>query len=128
MEAKEKLEAIKAFLTENKIEHWENAELMDGRKHVILALYIPKYNIAVNVDQDEQWYKKVRNFTHPVFIRESEDSKFVLEKVMNTISSPVGNIVPARAIWFRKNLKPAQKLCVMKRKKKKINAVKVPNT
>jgi len=124
MEAKEKLEAIKAFLAENKIEHWEKVKFTEGKKIVVLALYIPKYNISVNIDQNEQWYKTVKNYTHPVFIRDSEDVKFVLEKVMNTISSPVGNIVPARAVWFRKNLKPEIVHCRTKKKKRLKNGQK----
>ncbi len=124
MEAKEKMEAIKAYLTENKIEHWENVTFTDGKKNIVLALYIPKHNIAVNTGQNEQWYKTVRNYTHPVFIRESEDVKFVLEKVMNTISTPIGNIVPARAVWFRKNLKPEIVHCRTKKKKCRKNGQK----
>lgn len=81
MTDQEKLEALKAYLTEQGIEFWVDVPSSRG----VLPLYIPQYVIAVQIGDNAEWYKQLKNFLFPVFIRESDSIDFVIEKVVNTI-------------------------------------------
>lgn len=89
-----KQDAVKAFLTENKISFWENVKV--GNKGIVLPIYIPRYRIAVNIGDDEAWFKAVKYYTHPIIIRESDTPEFVLEKLRNTISRHMERVREAR--------------------------------
>lgn len=133
MEAKEKLEALKAFLTRKGIEHWTDSIVQNwGEKKYpcpeCIELFIPKYAIAVRIGEDQDWYKAVRPYVHPVFIRESENVDFIIKKVKNTMYSPVARVWASNARWFRKNLVPTRKFCVRTRKRKKITPVRVSHS
>lgn len=83
MTNREKLEVLKAFLNENSIPFKENV-MWKGQK---FDLYIGKYHICVRLsdENDQKFYERVKRIYHPLFIRESETSDFVLEKMQNLI-------------------------------------------
>ena len=118
-----KLQAVIAALTEKGIEHWTNVET--PKKHVRIAVYLPKHNIAVFVGHDEEWFREVRFYAFPVFIRDGESTDFVIQKVWNTILNPMGSLQPARCTWFRKHVRAENKYCQARRKRKKVTAVRV---
>ena len=83
MNNKEKLEVLKKFLTENKINFKENV----NRRGQNLHLYMPKHQICVRLsdENDQEFYLKVRHGLHPLFIRSNETAEFVVEKMQNLI-------------------------------------------
>lgn len=80
----DKLEALKAYLTEKKINF--RTDIRYTKKRVPVALYIPKYAITVRIGDNERWYKDVKRVSHPVIIRDQDSSEFVIEKVQNTMT------------------------------------------
>lgn len=114
----QKLENLKAFLSERKVEHWENARL-EGKTPITVDLFLPKYNISVHVGQDDEFYRTVKGLTHPIFIREDELSEFVIEKVCNTMEKQPYAVIPSRAAWFRHHLIPSAVYYRKAKKKKK---------
>lgn len=85
MTNKEKLEALKAFLTENNFEFEENHFSRNNR--IVIDLYVKKLRIAVHLSDDkDDWFFKItkRNY-HPFFIRENDTADFVIEKMQNCI-------------------------------------------
>ena len=77
----EKLEAVKNWLKENKIEFVENHKTKVGLE---IDLWIPKLLIAIHVGEDDgKFYKKTRKWAKPFFIREEETVEFELEKIGN---------------------------------------------
>lgn len=123
MDNQQKLQAVIDALTEKGIEHWTNVET--PKKHVRIAVYLPKHNIAVFVGHDEEWFQAVKYYAFPVFIREEESTDFVKQKIWNTILRPTGSLDPSRCTWFRKHVKAEKKFCQSKRKRRKVTAVKV---
>lgn len=83
MTNKEKLEALKAFLTGEKIDFKENY-VSNG---TMFALYVEKYRIAVRLsdENDQNFFYKTRKYYHPFFIRDNESTEFVIEKMQNCI-------------------------------------------
>lgn len=79
----EKIEALKTWLTENKVKYQE--DVVHAGKGIHIDLYIPKFRIAIHVGDDEDWYHKVKAFVHPVFVRDQDSAEFLIEKVQNTI-------------------------------------------
>lgn len=77
----EKMNGLMEYLKEQNIEFWVDVPSSRG----VLPLYIPKHAVAVQIGDDEEWYSRLKNFVHPVFIRESDSVDFVIEKVANTI-------------------------------------------
>lgn len=77
----DKLEAIKNWLRENKIEFKENF-IMAKLK---IDLWVPKLCIAIHIDDEDSgaFYKKTFRWCKPFFIRENETKEFVLEKIQN---------------------------------------------
>lgn len=86
MTNKEKLEAVKRFLVENRIEFYPHYR---GRIKVSPDLYIPKHKIMVKIsegkEKDYNFFKEVKYKYHPLFIRDDETKDFVLEKIQNLI-------------------------------------------
>ena len=80
---KTKVEAVKNFLKANKIvfEENRNSEVCG----VVLPLYIPKFRLCVHVGDDQNFYKAVAKKYYPVFVRDTDTTEFVLEKIQNTI-------------------------------------------
>lgn len=77
-----KLEKLKQWLDENDISY-EHRKNRRGQSD----LWIRKYKIAVKIDGDDsqEFYRKHMRTTSPVFIRDTDTPKFVIEKVQNTI-------------------------------------------
>ena len=131
MNNQEKLEALKAYLRNFGIEYWENVQHV-GKDMPSIPLFLPKGRIAVRIGDDDVWYHQLRNFVHPVIIRDADTSDFVIEKVMNTIKSfrkrkfcrPLTHNQRKRAcrlMVFRKSLVPAIKVKARVIRKKEKN-------
>ena len=117
MNNQEKLEALKAYLRNSGIEYWENVQHV-GKDMPSIPLFLPKGRIAVRIGDDDVWYQQLRNFVHPVIIRDADTFDFVKEKVENTIKffrkrkfcCPLTHNQRKRArrlMAFRKSLVPA---------------------
>lgn len=125
MNNQEKLVALKAHLRNSGIEYWENVQYV-GKDMPSIPLFLPKGRIAVRIGDDAEWYHKLRNFVHPVIIRDVDTSAFVIEKVENTIKfksfrkgrkcrrplTPNQRKRSRRLIAFCKSLVPGTKVCV----------------
>lgn len=131
MNNQEKLEALKAYLRNSGIEYWENVQHV-GKDMPSIPLFLPKGRIAVRIGDDVVWYKQLRNFVHPVIIREADTSDFVKEKVENTIKffrkrkfcRPLTHNQRKRArrlMAFRKSLVPAIMIKARRIRKKTLN-------
>lgn len=85
MSNKEKLEALKAFLTENNVKFVENHYSKTNK--LTFDLLIKDLQIAVHLSDknDQTFYKKIYRYYKPFFIRESETADFVIEKMQNCI-------------------------------------------
>ena len=81
MSNQEKVNVLMAYLKEQNIEFWVDVPSSRG----VLPLYIPRHAVAVQIGDNEEWYTQLKNFVHPVFIRQSDSVDFVIEKVANTI-------------------------------------------
>lgn len=101
MKNETKLEKVKKFLDENNIEYVipKNA----GEKGHS-DLFLPSFRIFIKLhgDDDELFYKKHHVGVWPIFIRDDETPKFVLEKVQNTI---IKSMQIKQAILMKKNNK-----------------------
>ena len=85
MTNKEKLEALKAFLIENKVEFEENYK--SRSKHVVFDLRIGSPRIAVLIcnNMDSETYRKIRKGYAPFLIHDNETAEFIIEKMKNCI-------------------------------------------
>ena len=88
MKNETKLKKLEAWLDENNFSHHVPSSLERGVKGSPNLIITPFGNHRINVkiegDDDSLFY--VRHMgKHPVFIRDSETPKFVLEKVQNVI-------------------------------------------
>ena len=90
-----KQDAVKAFLSENRISFWENVRV--GNKGVVLPIYVPRYKIAIHIGDDDAWFKAVKHYTHPIFIRDKESPEFIIEKIRNTMAKHVERVRLAKA-------------------------------
>lgn len=84
MKNETKLNRVKEFLDGNNIKYVtpKNA----GKKgHSDLFLPLFRIYIKLQGEDDELFYKTHHIGVHPIFIRDGETPKFVLEKVQNTI-------------------------------------------
>jgi hypothetical protein len=118
MENKEKLEAVKAFLTENNLNFEENHFSRSKKINIDLVVY--PYRIAVHLsdDTDRVFFNKTKRHYHPFFIRDNESEEFVLEKMQNCIIDEMKKI---QERFNKANDKPAEK----KRKRVRITAERV---
>ena len=132
MNNQEKLEALKAYLRNSGIEYWENVQHV-GKDMPSIPLFLPKGRIAVRIGDDDVWYQQLRNFVHPVIIRDADTFDFVKEKVENTIkffrkrkfcrSLTHNQRKRARRLMaFRKSLVPAIMIKARRIKKKEKNS------
>lgn len=85
MTNKEKLEALKAFLTENNVKFVENH--FSKTNNLTFDLLIRDLRIAVHLSDgnDQTFYRKIFKYYKPFFIRENETSDFIIEKMQNCI-------------------------------------------
>lgn len=79
-----KLSRVKEFLDGNKIKY---VTPKNSGKKGHSDLFLPLFRICIKLqgEDDELFYKTHHIGVHPIFIRDGETSKFVLEKVQNTI-------------------------------------------
>ena len=82
MKNETKLRKVIEFLKENDINYIERKK-RDGHSDV----FLPDTRVAIKVDGNDRqrFYKTHRAMCFPVFIRDEDTPKFVLEKVQNTI-------------------------------------------
>ena len=59
MSNQEKIEALKSWLTENKVKYQE--DVVHAGKGIHIDLYLPKYLIAVHVGDDSEFFQEVKN-------------------------------------------------------------------
>ena len=96
MTQEEKLKALRNFLKENKIHFIDNYH--SNTYNVDLAIKVRKLRIAVFLSDGDSEHEKslvfapstysgapLRNLYNPFFIRESDTTEFVLEKMQNCI-------------------------------------------
>ena len=85
MKNETKLEKVKKFLDENGIEYRVREKRWFGHSD----LFIPKTRVAIMIEREKNendlFFKLHKKTCYPVYIREGETPKFVLEKVQNTI-------------------------------------------
>lgn len=84
MKNETKLKKLMKFLEENGIEFI--IPIKHGRRwHSDLVL--PKYKVCIKIqgEYDEVFFQKHKAGKYPVFIRDADTPKFVIEKVQNTI-------------------------------------------
>ena len=114
MTNEEKLEALKAFLSENNVRFIENYKSKYG---VVMDLKLPDLMIAVFLSYGEKRCEfeetiyntgegngkyKLRYVYKPFFIRESESVEFIIKKMQNCI---VERMVLMQKRWEKKNSK-----------------------
>ena len=98
MTKEEKLKALKMFLNENKIPFINNYH--SKTFNVDMAIKVKKLRIAVFISTGDKEFEEsmvfapnthngapLRNVYNPFFIRESDTTEFVLEKMQNCIVS-----------------------------------------
>lgn len=83
MTNKEKLEALKAFLSENNLDYEDNYKA----KVADIDLLVTKHSIAVHLSDkhDQEFFNKTKYHYKPFFIRDEETVDFILEKMQNCI-------------------------------------------
>lgn len=86
MKKETKLQKIIDFCRENKICYFYPPQRGE-RGHSDLV--IPKYRICIKLstteEEDQEYYETHKKFKFPVFIRDTDAPKFVIEKVQQTI-------------------------------------------
>lgn len=92
MKNETKLKKLMAWLDENGIEY----NVKTARKHKMYChsnLFIPKFTVSVKIEgKDDEMYFKTHRSRNPVFIRDKDTPKFVIEKVQNTITQSMLNL------------------------------------
>lgn len=83
MKNETKLEKVKKFLDENNIEYSESKHKGE-RGHSDLVLWKYRIFIKLSGDDDDEFFERHKK-KFPIFIRDGETPKFVLEKVQQTI-------------------------------------------
>lgn len=81
MSNEKKLEALKDWLTEHGYPFTENYNI----KNHVADLFVTKPNVAVKIGDDDAFFKRVKHFASPFFIRDNESVEFILEKMENCI-------------------------------------------
>lgn len=83
MKNETKLKKVIAFLEENNIKYRKHKNVWFGHSDI----FLPETRVAIKIDGEdrERFYETHKNISYPVFIREEDTPKFVLEKVKNTI-------------------------------------------
>ena len=83
MSNEKKLEALKDWLTEHGYPFTENYNI----KNHVADVFVTKPNVAVKIGDDDAFFKAVKHFASPFFIRDNESVGFVLEKMENCIKA-----------------------------------------
>lgn len=83
MKNETKLKKVIAFLEENNIKYRQHKNVWFGHSD----LFLPDTRVAIKIDGEDcvRFYDTHKRSCFPVFIREEDTPKFVIEKVQNTI-------------------------------------------
>lgn len=83
MKNETKLKKVIAFLEENNIKYRQHKNVWFGHSDVFLT----DTRVAIKIDGEDRkrFYETHKGKCYPVFIRDEDTPKFVLEKVINTI-------------------------------------------
>ena len=85
MENREKLEAIKQWLTENGYKYKENYESKACGVTIDLAVGYPRVAVKI-ANSDDAFFQSVKRVYSPFFIRDEESAEFVIEKMANCLA------------------------------------------
>lgn len=123
-----KMSAVRDAVRESHVKIWNDVRVEP--LGITIPIYIPRFNISVILGENEGIYGKIKGFTHPVFVRDNDTVAFVLAKIRNTMTSPVGRIYPSRERKFKammtRNVPSASSsLSHGKKRRRRIPAVKV---
>ena len=79
---KQKIEAIKTWMTKNNVKFKENHKTKVGLQ---IDLWLPALFIAIHIsdENDVEFYKNTFKWCKPFFVRENETIEFLLEKIQN---------------------------------------------
>lgn len=83
MKNETKLKKVIVFLEENNIKYRQPKKVLFGCSD----LFLPDTRVAIKIDGEDsvRFYETHKRNCFPVFIREEDTPKFVIEKVQNTI-------------------------------------------
>lgn len=83
MKNETKLKKVITFLQENNIKYRQPEKVLFGHSD----LFLPDTRVAIKIDGEDSvlFYNTHKKSCYPVFIREGDAPRFVLEKVQNTI-------------------------------------------
>lgn len=85
----QKLDAIKAFLSENAIAFKENYR--SKWCGIVIPLAVMEHRIAVRIGDSQEFYEKTKGKYYPIFIRGNDTKAKVIEKIQNTIIKSMMN-------------------------------------
>ena len=85
MNNNQKLEALKAFLTKNRIEFQENYYSKNCKAEIDLLVVPNMIGVHLSDENDQMFFEKTKKSIHPFFIREEESVEFIIEKMQNCI-------------------------------------------
>lgn len=100
MKNETKLKKVIVFLEENNIKYRQPKKVLFGCSD----LFLPDTRVAIKIDGEDsvRFYETHKRNCFPVFIREEDTPKFVLEKVRNTI---VKSMMKEQELLMRKKQK-----------------------
>lgn len=83
MKNETKLKKVISFLQENNIKYRQHEKVFFGHSD----LFLPDTRVAIKIDGEDsvRFYDTHKKTCFPVFIRDEDSPKFVIEKVQNTI-------------------------------------------
>lgn len=100
MKNETKLKKVIAFLEENNVKYRQHKNVWFGHSDV----FLPDTRVAIKIDGEDRkrFYETHKGKCYPVFIRDEDAPKFVLEKVQNTI---VKSMMKEQELLMRKKQK-----------------------
>ena len=100
MKNETKLKKVIAFLEENNVKYRQHKNVWFGHSDV----FLPDTRVAIKIDGEDRkrFYETHKGKCYPVFIRDEDTPKFVLEKVQNTI---VKSMMKEQELLMRKKQK-----------------------
>lgn len=100
MKNETKLKKVIAFLEENNIRYRQRKNVWFGHSDI----FLPETRVAIKIDGEDRdrFFETHKSRSYPVFIRDEDTPKFVLEKVQNTI---VKSMMKEQKLLMRKKQK-----------------------
>ena len=100
MKNETKLKKVIALLEENNVKYRQHKNVWFGHSDV----FLPDTRVAIKIDGEDRkrFYETHKGKCYPVFIRDEDTPKFVLEKVQNTI---VKSMMKEQELLMRKKQK-----------------------